>query len=86
MLLMTVIAISGSNRLGTPVMGMSLWDVSPLCETGSLSEISEPNDNSDYLLGSNRMAETTPLKMEITMMAWVCVLVSAVCVVLWASE
>lgn len=28
-------------------MGMSLWGVSPLCETGGLKEISIPNDNSD---------------------------------------
>ena len=37
----------------TPVMGISLWGailcwISPLCETGSLKEISIPNDNSDW--------------------------------------
>jgi hypothetical protein len=32
----------------TPVMGVNLWGVSPLYETGSLKEISIPNDNSDW--------------------------------------
>lgn len=36
------------QRIGTPVMGISLWGSSPLCETGSLKEISIPNDNSDW--------------------------------------
>jgi hypothetical protein len=29
-------------------MGMSLWGLSPLCETGILKEISIPNENSDW--------------------------------------
>ena len=29
-------------------MGMSLWGVSPLCETGGLKEVSLPNDRSDW--------------------------------------
>ena len=36
------------NALCTPVMGLSLWGVSPLCETGSLKEVSLPNERSDW--------------------------------------
>ncbi|MEQ1906983.1 MAG: hypothetical protein ABL888_22555, partial [Pirellulaceae bacterium] len=36
------------NPLCTPVMGMSLWGLSHLCETGILKEISIPNEISDW--------------------------------------
>ncbi|MEQ1905857.1 MAG: hypothetical protein ABL888_16835 [Pirellulaceae bacterium] len=38
----------GCTDLCTPVMGMSLWGLSPLCETGILKEISIPNEISAW--------------------------------------
>ena len=35
-------------RWCTPVMGVIVWGVSPLCEIGSLKEISRPSDHSDW--------------------------------------
>jgi hypothetical protein len=34
--------------LCTPVMGVIVWGASPLCEIGSLKEISRPSDRSDW--------------------------------------
>ena len=35
------------HGLGTPGMGVILWGASPLYATGSLKEVSIPNDRSD---------------------------------------
>jgi hypothetical protein len=45
--------------VGTPVMGVNLWGGSPLCDSGSLSRISIPND---LLRSSKHEARATAVR------------------------